>query len=120
MNSDESKSLALHLYELRRLIITIIIFLFAGFIISFAFLTDKVLRVIERPLALRNIKIVYTALTEVFVCKIELSIIIGAIITSPFILFFLWRFVKPALYQNEIKKFRVLFFFCLRIYIVTI
>lgn len=120
MNSDESKSLALHLNELRQLIITVLILLFGGFIASLAFLTDKVLNIIERPLLSRNISIVYTTLTEVFVCKIELSIIIGAIITSPFILFLLWKFIKPALYQNEIRTFRVLFLVCLLLFVIGI
>ena len=120
MDNDESKSLNLHLNELRKLLITITILLLIGFIVSFTFLTDKALVLIEKPLTVRKISIIYTAITEVFACKIKLSIIIGAMLTSPFILFFLWRYIKPALYQNEIKKFRVLFFVCLLLFITGI
>ena len=113
MNSDESKSLALHLNELRKLIIEIIIFLVIGFVVSFAFLTEKAVEFIKKPLIARSISVVYTTLPEVFVCKIELSAIIGAIIVSPFIMFLLWKYIKPALYKEEIKKFKVLFVVCL-------
>lgn len=120
MNNDEIKSLAIHLNDLRKLIIKVVIFLAVGFITSFAFFTEKVLVYIKRPLTSRGINVIYTTLPEVFVCKIELSIIIGAIIVSPFILFFLWRFVKPALYENEVKKFKILFVVCLLLFIAGI
>lgn len=113
MNSDESKSLVLHLYELRKLIIEIIIFLLIGVAVSFIFFTEKALEFIKNPLAARGISIIYTTLPEVFVCKIELSIILGAIIVSPFTMFVLWKYIKPALYKEEIKKFKVLFVVCL-------
>ena len=120
MNNDESKSLLIHLNELRKLIIKIIVFLAIGFIISFTFFTEAALIYIKKPLTMRGINVIYTTLPEVFVCKIEIATIIAAVIASPFILFFLWEFVKPALYEEEVKKFRLLFVICLLLFVIGI
>lgn len=120
MSNDESKSLTIHLDELRKMIIKIILFLIIGFVISFIFFTEKVLCYIKEPLELRGITIIYTTLLEVFACKIKLSVIIGAIIVSPFILFIFWKYIKPVLYEEEVKKFKVLFVICLLLFVIGI
>jgi len=41
----------------------------------------------------------------------------GVVVMSPFIFYQIWAFVKPALYDNEIRLFRVLFFIALLLFL---
>ncbi|MEA3495142.1 MAG: twin-arginine translocase subunit TatC [Bacteroidota bacterium] len=55
----------------------------------------------QNPLKLINIKI-----TGQFVIHITISLIAGLIIAFPYIIFELWKFIKPALFKNERKTAR--------------
>lgn len=68
----------------------------------FAKLADYVgteaLRINQQPLELISIKIAGQFMTHIWV-----SIIAGFIIASPIVFYEFWRFIKPALYDNEKK-----------------
>lgn len=68
----------------------------------FAKLADYVgtdaLRINQQPLELISIKIAGQFMTHIWV-----SIIAGFIIASPVVFYEFWRFIKPALYDNEKK-----------------
>lgn len=68
----------------------------------FAKLADYVgtdaLRINQQPLELISIKIAGQFMTHIWV-----SIIAGFIISSPVVFYEFWRFIKPALYDNEKK-----------------
>ena len=53
-------------------------------------------------------KLIYTAPGEAFSLYINIALIAGAALASPFILFQIWRLIAPALYTNQ-KKFAVPF-----------
>ncbi len=46
-----------------------------------------------------------------FMLQITVSLLVAAIVAFPYILFELWRFVRPALYENESKNVGRIFFF---------
>ena len=48
-------------------------------------------------------KLIYTEPGEAFSLYIMLSMIVGVVLASPFIMFQVWMFVAPGLYQNEKK-----------------
>jgi sec-independent protein translocase protein TatC len=52
----------------------------------------------KTPLVLQNNQV-----SGMFMAHIKISIIAGLILAFPYIFFEFWRFVKPALYQNEQK-----------------
>jgi sec-independent protein translocase protein TatC len=56
------------------------------------------LKINQKPLELISIKIAGQFMTHIWV-----SIIAGMIIASPVIFYEFWRFIKPALYENEKK-----------------
>ena len=58
----------------------------------------EALKINQTPLELISIKIAGQFMTHIWV-----SIIAGFIIASPFVFFEFWRFIKPALYENEKK-----------------
>jgi sec-independent protein translocase protein TatC len=68
----------------------------------FAKLADYIgtdaLRINQQPLELISIKIAGQFMTHIWV-----SIIVGFIISSPVVFYEFWRFIKPALYDNEKK-----------------
>ncbi len=46
-------------------------------------------------------KVIFTAYQEAFFSYLKLAIIAGVILASPFIMFQIWRFVAPGLYEHE-------------------
>jgi sec-independent protein translocase protein TatC len=50
------------------------------------------------PLVLQN-----TQVAGQFIAHIKISLVVGLVLGFPYMFFELWRFIKPALYQNEQK-----------------
>lgn len=48
-----------------------------------------------------RIELVNTGLTEQFIIHMKVSLVAGILIASPYILYLLFRFISPALYDNE-------------------
>ena len=48
-----------------------------------------------------NIQLISTELSSQFLTHLESSFIVGAVVSSPFIIYQLYRFISPALYDNE-------------------
>lgn len=55
-----------------------------------------------------NLNLINTQLTSQFSIHMQVSIIIGIICVSPYILYSIFAFVSPALYENERKYARLL------------
>jgi len=51
-----------------------------------------------KPLQLQN-----TAVAGQFIAHIKISLVAGLVVGFPYMFFEFWRFIKPALYQNERK-----------------
>jgi sec-independent protein translocase protein TatC len=100
-------SLMEHLDELRRRIIHSAAYLFAGFVIAY-FFHEKLYGLIQEPLDRLHIKLNYTHPMDALNLYLQVSLIGGAIIASPFILYQVWLFIAPGLYQKE-RRFVVPF-----------
>ena len=120
MANNESKPYLAHLSDLRKLIIKIIIILVIGFIISFTYLCVPIIEIIKKPLIERGIEVVYSSVAEAFTLRMRVSLISSIVVTSPITYFLIWRFIKPALYEKEIKKYRFLFFICLILFLTGV
>lgn len=48
-----------------------------------------------------SIELVNTGLTEQFMIHVRMSLMAGVLVASPYILYVLFRFISPALYDNE-------------------
>jgi sec-independent protein translocase protein TatC len=70
-----------------------------------AFIEKKwVFFVVMRPLkatAIESQKLLVTGPTEAFMTVLKVSVYAGLIVCLPFILYQLWAFIMPALYENE-------------------
>jgi len=93
-----------HLEELRWRIIwalgALVIGLIAGFLIVTKF---ELLHLLQQPIApyLAGHKLVYTHPGDTFSITLSASLVVGAIIASPVLIYQVWAFLSPALYKHE-------------------
>ena len=99
-----------HLDELRKRIINACLGIAVGVGLSFFFI-QSIYDFLTAP-ALATLpagsKLIYTQPTEAFSLYVQISLISGAAIAAPFIMYQVWRFIAPGLYANE-KRFVVPF-----------
>jgi sec-independent protein translocase protein TatC len=92
-----------HLDELRKRIVNAAIAIGVGILISFTFI-QKIYSFLMAPTMNQlppGSRLIYTEPGEAFSLYIQLSMIVGAIIASPFIMYQVWMFIAPGLYSNE-------------------
>lgn len=117
---SEKQPLLTHLMALRTLLMHCGIAILVGFIVAFYFLCTPLMNFITAPIDARGIQIIYTAVSEALTTQIKVSFVAGVIVVSPYLFYQLWAFVKPALYDNEIRLFRVLFVIALALFLAGI
>jgi sec-independent protein translocase protein TatC len=100
-------SLMEHLDELRKRIIQSAAFLLAGSTIAWIF-RDRLLNFLQAPLLKIGKTLVFTHPMDALNLNLQVSLLAGAIFACPFILFQVWLFIAPGLYQKE-KRFVVPF-----------
>src|SRR5580658_8160604 len=100
-------SLMEHLEELRKRIVHAAIYLCAGFIVAYIF-HEQLYGLVQAPLDNLHIKLNYTHPMDPLNLYLQVSLIGGAILSSPFILYQVWLFICPGLYQKE-RRFVVPF-----------
>lgn len=102
----DGMSLMEHLVELRSRIIKCAIAVGVGAIVGwiaypwvFDILVEPLKKLSENP----NVeeKLISLDPMEVFFLRVKMSAYIGLILTMPFLLWQLWQFIAPGLYQNE-------------------
>jgi sec-independent protein translocase protein TatC len=94
-----------HLDELRTRIIRAAVSVGAGMVIAFAFydrLADFVLRPILASLPPGS-ALVFIKPGEGFSFYLNISLIGGLLLSAPFVMYQVWRFIAPGLYANEKK-----------------
>ncbi len=89
-----------HLEELRKRIVHSAAYLAVGFFVAYAFHT-RLYGYIQAPLTKLGIKLNYTHPMDPLNLYLQVALIGGAILSSPFILYQVWLFIAPGLYQKE-------------------
>ncbi len=102
---DEKKlPLTAHLQELRKRLIFSFIAMGVGFFLCYAF-ADSIFNILAAPLMKELMpkggSLIFTSVAEAFFTYMKVAFIAGIIVTSPFILYQIWAFVAPGLYQKE-------------------
>src|SRR5579863_3358263 len=100
-------SLMEHLDELRRRIVHSALYLAAGFFICW-FFRDRIVGFLQAPLNHIGKSLVFTHPMDALNLDLQAALLGGAILASPFILFQVWLFITPGLYQKE-RRFVVPF-----------
>ena len=117
---EKRSSLLSHLLALRRVVIISAIAVIAAFFAVFYFAIDPLMNWIIGPISARGIEIIYTAMSEALTTKFKVALIAAVIVASPVVIWQAWSFIKPALYPQEQKAFRVLFFLALLLFLVGV
>jgi len=108
---DEKKlPLTSHLQELRKRLILSFIAIGIGFALCYAF-ADSIFNILAAPLMKMmpaGGSLIFTSVAEAFFTYMKIAFIAGLILTSPFVLYQIWAFVAPGLYQKE-KKYVIPF-----------
>ncbi len=104
---DPHKELSLteHLAELRTRLIRSIAAVTVGFCISYVFI-EPIFAMLSRPLEKvlpPGTSLIFTSYPEAFFTYLKLALVCGIFIASPFILYEIWAFVAPGLYEHEKK-----------------
>lgn len=97
-----------HLKELRVRLIRALIALTVGFIIAYA-VVDDLFRALTWPIrevSNNRVLLIGTGVSEAFFAKIKVALVAGLFIASPAVLYEIWKFIAPGLYQSERKLVR--------------
>ena len=108
--TEKKLTLIQHLTELRSCLIRSVIALVIGTGLSLYF-SKEIFRFLQRPLlAVMTTGSVFIATNplEAFVTYLKVSLLAGLFLSSPFILYQIWRFVAPGLQIRE-KKMTLVF-----------
>jgi sec-independent protein translocase protein TatC len=87
-----------HLEELRirliKSIAAVLVFSIAAFVFS-----ERIMNLLAKPVG----KVYFMAPTEAFMVQIKISLVIGIMGAAPILIYQLWMFVLPGLYEKEVK-----------------
>jgi sec-independent protein translocase protein TatC len=100
-------SLMEHLDELRKRIVHSAAYLAAGFVVCWVF-HDRLVNFLQAPLTHINKSLVFTHPMDALNLDLQVAFLGGAIITAPLVLYQVWLFIAPGLYQKE-KRFAIPF-----------
>ncbi|MGB6743254.1 MAG: twin-arginine translocase subunit TatC [Terracidiphilus sp.] len=100
-------SLMEHLEELRKRIVHSAIYLALGFIVSWIF-KDRIVALFQAPLIGIHKTLMFTHPMDALNLDLQAALTAGAILASPLILYQVWLFIAPGLYQKE-RRFVVPF-----------
>jgi sec-independent protein translocase protein TatC len=115
--ADVKMPLTAHLEELRWRLIKALLAVSIGFIGSYNF-ADNLFQLLTRPLLGLNlgsdadvVHLIGTGVVEAFFTKLKVSFIAAIFVSSPVILYQIWQFIAPGLYDNEKHYARPFVFF---------
>src|SRR4051812_24518991 len=92
-----------HLDELRRRIVNSAIAIALAVVAGFYWINqivDFILAPTRKALP-PGVKLIYTEPGEAFSLYVQIALIMGVVLASPFIMFQVWKFIAPGLYSNE-------------------
>lgn len=99
-----------HIAELRSRLIKIVISYGVAFLIVFTN-WQIVYGWMKKPLeSVFHRAMIFTSLSEPFITALKISLYAGFVLALPFIMWQVWKFIAPALYENE-KKMAIPFVF---------
>jgi len=110
---DVKLPLTAHLEELRSRLIRSLVALAGAFVVTYQFV-EPLMRWLTEPvkrLDVGQVQIIGTGLTEAFFTKLKVAFIAAIFLASPAILYQIWKFVAPGLYDNEKRYVKPFVFF---------
>jgi sec-independent protein translocase protein TatC len=100
---DEKKPFFSHLKELRDRLVVCVIAVGIAFIISYAF-KERIFAFLMQPfidVMPAKSSFIFTNITEAFITYFKIAIVAAIFLGSPVLLYEIWMFVAPGLYETE-------------------
>lgn len=100
---EEKLPLTSHLEELRKRLITCLIATAVGFCACYSF-SEQIFLLLSNPLIKsmpEGSSFIFTGVTEAFFTYMKLAFFAGIFVASPVIIYQIWAFVAPGLYDKE-------------------
>jgi sec-independent protein translocase protein TatC len=115
MSEEDKMPLLQHLEELRSRLLVCLLAIGVGFVISYIF-AGKLFAILMKPWIEAMPQgapatLIYTAPHEAFFVYMKVAFIAGTLLSIPVILWQIWRFIAPGLYQNEKRYMLPVIFF---------
>jgi len=110
-NSEAAKMpLTQHLEELRHRLLVCLLSVGVAFIVCYVF-SGKLFEILMKPWIEampegQTAKLIYTAPHEAFFTYMKVAFISGVLVSMPIIIWQIWKFIAPGLYENE-KRYMV-------------
>lgn len=113
MVDDVKMPLTAHLEELRSRLIKALVAVGIGFGACYFFVERLMAWLIEpvKRLDPDRVQIIGTGIAEAFFTKLKVALIAGIFLSSPAILYQIWQFVAPGLYDEEKRYMKPFVFF---------
>src|SRR5687767_12557747 len=89
-----------HITELRKRLVSVVVFFFIAIIAGFL-LSRPIIVYLQQTDEAKNLTLNSFNLTDPLMVYMQFAFIIAFVITSPVILYQLWSFVSPGLYEKE-------------------
>ncbi|HLH76383.1 MAG TPA: twin-arginine translocase subunit TatC [Candidatus Binataceae bacterium] len=102
-----------HLKELRVRLIRACLAIAVGFVLAYGFV-DQLFRALTWPLrevSHNQVLLIGTGIGEAFFTKIKVALVAALFIASPAVLYEVWKFIAPGLYDSERRMARPFVFF---------
>jgi sec-independent protein translocase protein TatC len=102
-----------HLAELRNRLVKSVLAVALGFIACYS-VVDEIFAVLAAPLRrlhIRGLMLIGTSVTEAFFTKMKVAFAAAVILAAPVLLWQLWQFVAPGLYEHEKRYTKSFVFF---------
>ncbi|WP_199426900.1 twin-arginine translocase subunit TatC [Thermaerobacillus caldiproteolyticus] len=100
--NDKEMSIYEHLGELRKRLIIVVVFFVIAMIASF-FLVEPVILYLQKAGEAKELTMNAFRLTDPIKIYMQFAFVIALIMTSPVLLYQLWAFISPGLYERERK-----------------
>lgn len=110
------QSLLEHLRDLRRVLIVSACTLTVAFLIIFFAFAEPLVKLLISYITDRGLEVVYTAMTETFSVQLKASFIAAFVAAAPVILWQIWGFIVPALYQKERRIFSTIYLIAIALF----
>ncbi len=111
MADIEQEKLTYHLAELRKTILSVIICLIILFPLGYFLAPYCIDWLVNRSSFNQPFTLNFFSPMEVFLVNLKIGFVIAFVIGFPFIIYKIWKFLLPALYEKE-KKFLKMAVFC--------
>lgn len=106
-NNDRPKSLFEHIIDLREVFVKSAFAILIGMTLSYIFI-DEIFKFLSHPL--KDQKLIYTSVSEIFSTHLRIAFYSALVICFPYIMWQIWRFIRPGLFENETKTaIRIMF-----------